>query len=325
MPFTALDLLAAWVLDAALGDPRWIPWPHPVVLVGRAAGRLEARLRGPGSSTAGLLGRGALFWLLSVAGAAAAAWALLAAAAAVHPWLGRAAGVYLAYACLATRALDAEARAVAEALEEGALPEARRRVARIVGRDTADLPEPEVARAAVESVAESASDGVVAPLFFLVAGGLLGCGPVLAVAYKAVNTLDSLVGHRDERYEHFGKVSARADDAANWLPARATGLLAAAGAQALWGRGGDALRIARRDGRRHASPNAGVPEAAFAGALGVQLGGANTYGGVPVEAPRIGDPGPALSASHVRASLRLLWTLSAAAALAGAAALGLAP
>ena len=323
MAFTASDLLLAWVLDSLLGDPRWIPWPHPVVLVGRAAERLEARLRFPGLSPSRLLVRGAFFWLLVVGGASAAAGALLSAAHAVHPWLGRALAVYLAYSCLATRALDTEARGVATALEREDLPEARRRVARIVGRDTEALSEAGVARAAVESVAESASDGVVAPLFFLALGAALGWGPVLAVAYKAANTLDSTVGHRDERYEYFGKVSARADDAANWVPARATALLAAAAAQLLWRRGAEALRAARRDGRRHASPNAGFPEAAFAGALGVQLGGTNTYGGIPVEAPRIGVPGADPSPSHVGASLRLLWAVSAAAASTGAVGLAL--
>jgi adenosylcobinamide-phosphate synthase len=321
MAFTAADLLLAWALDALLGDPRWIPWPHPVVLVGRAAERLEARLRVPGLPPSRLLERGACFWVLVVGGTAAAAGILLSAAQAVHPWLGRALAVYLAYSCLATRALDTEARAVATALERGRLPEARRLVARIVGRDTDTLSEAGVARAAVESVAESTSDGVVAPLFFLTAGAALGWGPLLALAYKAANTLDSTVGHRDERYEHFGKVSARADDGANWIPARATALFAAGAAQLLWRRGAEAARAARRDARKHASPNAGFPEAAFAGALGVQLGGTNTYGGVPVESPRLGEPGAEPSASHIGASLSLLWAVSAAAASTGAAAL----
>ncbi len=323
MAFTAADLLLAWLLDALLGDPRWIPWPHPVVLVGRAAERLEARLRVPGLPPSRLVARGACFWLLVVGGTAAAAGILLSAAQAVHPWLGRALCVYLAYSCLATRALDTEARGVAKALERGRLPEARRLVARIVGRDTDALSEAGVARAAVESVAESTSDGVVAPLFFLTAGAALGWGPLLALAYKAANTLDSTVGHRDERYEHFGKVSARADDAANWIPARATALLAAGAAQLLWRRGADALRVTRRDARKHASPNAGFPEAAFAGALGVRLGGASTYGGIPIEAPRLGEPGEEPSPSHIGASLGLLWAVSAAAASTGAATLAL--
>ena len=325
MAFTASDLLLAWLLDAVLGDPGWIPWPHPVVIVGRAAERLEARLRVRGLSSSRLLERGAVLWLVVVGGTAAAAWVLLCAAQAVHPWLERALAVYLAYSCLATRALDAEARGVATALERGELADARRRVARIVGRDTEALSEAGVSRAAVESVAESASDGVVAPLFFLTAGAALGWGPILALAYKATNTLDSMVGHRDERYEHFGKVSARADDAANWVPARTTALLAAAAAQLLWRRGTAALHAARRDGRRHASPNAGFPEAAFAGALGVQLGGTNTYGGVPVETPLLGAPGAEPSTSHVGASLRLLWAVSSAAAATGAVALALLP
>lgn len=311
MPFTPLDLLLAWALDAALGDPRWLPWPHPVVLMGRAVARAEAGLRRGGDGPAAARAKGVALWAAVVGGAGLAAWALLTLAGAAHPLLGRAVGVYLAYACLATRDLDAEARAVARLLRGDRLEEARRRLARIVGRDTESLPAPEVARAAVETVAENASDGVVAPLFYLGLGGLLGWGPVLAVAYKAVNTLDSSVGYRNARYEHFGKFSARADDWANWLPARLTAGLAAVAGQVLWKRGGAAVRVALRDGRLHQSPNSGFPEAAFAGALGVGLGGTNTYAGVPRPSPRIGDPGPPLGPEHIARSLQLLWGLSA--------------
>ncbi|MHB8765713.1 MAG: adenosylcobinamide-phosphate synthase CbiB [Deferrisomatales bacterium] len=321
MTFTAADLLLAWALDAALGDPRWVPWPHPVVLVGRAAGWLEPRLRSASDSQSTLVLKGVAFWALLVGGTAAAAGALLAAAAALHPWLGRAAAVYLAYACLATRCLDAEARTVAGLLDRGRLADARRHLAGLVGRDTDGLSAPEVARGAVETVAENTSDGAVAPLFFLALGALAGWGPLLGLAYKAVNTLDSTVGYRDERYEWFGKAAARLDDVANWVPARLTAALAALGAELLWRRGRPAWRIACRDGRLHRSPNSGFPEAAFAGALGVELGGTNTYRGVPRPSPRIGDPGPSLEARHVRRSLALLWAASAAAVSAGAAAL----
>jgi adenosylcobinamide-phosphate synthase len=320
--FSPLDLLLAWAADAALGDPVWIPWPHPVVIVGRAAHRLDRFLRRPRLSTWQLVARGIAFWALLVGGFAAAGWAVLAICRAVHPLLERMAGIYLAYACLATRSLDAEAREVAHALDRRDIPLARERLARIVGRDTEGLDEAEVSRGAVETVAENASDGVVAPLFYLGLGGLLGLGPLLGLSYKVVNTLDSTVGYRDERYEHFGKFAARADDAANWLPARITALLSAGVAQILWRRGGEATRIAARDGRLHKSPNAGYPEAAFAGALGVQLGGTNTYRGVPRPSPRLGDPGTALSASQVRRALHLLWGVSAGALILAMAALG---
>lgn len=320
MPLSPLDLLAAWCLDAAVGDPAWLPWPHPVVLMGRAATWLEERLRRPADGPGALVAKGGVLWLAVVGGSAAAAWLLMTTAGWLHPWLGRAVGVYLAYACLATRCLDQEVRAVTQLVERGRLPEARRRLGRVVGRDVENLPAPDVLRGALETGAENASDGVVAPLLFLALGGALGWGPVFGVAYKAVNTLDSMVGYRNPRYEHFGKVSARLDDLANWVPARLTALLVAAGAFLAGEGAAQALRVAWRDGRLHKSPNSGYPEAAFAGALGVQLGGTNTYGGVPRPSPRLGDPGPPLAPEHARRALRLLWTASfLAAVLAGAA------
>ncbi|WP_025323468.1 adenosylcobinamide-phosphate synthase CbiB [Deferrisoma camini] len=312
--FGPLSVLAAWGLDAVLGDPPWIPWPHPVVAMGRAVAALERRLYRP----AGLLWRGAVLWGAVVAGAGGAALALWRAAGWIHPVLGAAVGVYLAYACLATRCLDQEAREVGRLVRRGRIPQARRRLSRIVGRDTSDLSPSEILRAAVETVAENASDGVVAPLFYLVLGAALGWGPALAVAYKAVNTLDSMVGYRNPRYETFGRVSARADDVANWLPARLTALLAAVAAQLLWRRGRHTLRVAWRDGRYHKSPNAGFPEAAFAAALGVELGGPARYGGVVRPSPRLGDPGPRLGPAHLDRALGLLWATSALAATSGA-------
>jgi len=322
MSLSPLDLLLAWALDAVLGDPVWIPWPHPVVLVGRAAGRLESFLRRTDTPNLEMTARGILFWTVLVGASAGAAWALCVTCRALHPVLGRVAAIYLAYACLATRCLDAEGRAVARRLDRRDLPGARRQLARIVGRDTEGLDEREVSRAAVETVAENASDGVAAPLFYLTLGGALGLGPVLGVAYKAVNTLDSTVGYRDERYEYFGKFSARADDLANWVPARLTALLAAAAAQLMWRRGRATVRIAARDGRLHESPNSGYPEAAFAGALGVQLGGTNTYRGVARPSPHLGDPGDGPSAIHVHRSLSLLWGVSAGGLILGLVALG---
>jgi adenosylcobinamide-phosphate synthase len=239
----------------------------------------------------------------------------------VHPVAGRAVAVYFAYACLATRGLDAEARAVTRLLRRARPEEARRRLARIVGRDTEQLSPPQIVRATVETVAENASDAVVAPLLYLSVGAALGWGPLLGLAYKAVNTLDSMVGYRDQRHEHLGKVSAVADDAANWVPARLTVVVTAVAAQLLWRRGRACLAVALRDGRLHKSPNAGYPEAAFAGALGVSLGGTNTYAGVPRPSPRIGDPGPPLEAMHVYRGLRLLWGGSITTLLAVAASL----
>ncbi len=308
--FGPLDLLGAWLLDAALGDPRWLPWPHPVVLIGRLVGRWERRLCAATPGDPGSVLAGALLWAGTVAAALAAGAALLFGCAALHPALGRAAGIYLAYACLATRCLAEEAGSVARALEGDDLVLARGRLARIVGRDIARLGAPEVASAAVETVAENASDGVMAPLFYLALGALLGLGPLLGLAYKAVNTLDSMVGYRTPRHERVGKVSALADDLANALPARLTALLAAAAAAALWRRGRASLHAALRDGPLHASPNAGYPEAAFAGALGVCLGGTSCYGGARRPAAVMGYPAAPPEGRHIAAAVRLLWATS---------------
>jgi adenosylcobinamide-phosphate synthase len=184
--------------------------------------------------------------------------------------------------------------AVFRPLAAGDLPLARQRVAMIVGRDTDQLDEAGIARAAVESVAESTVDGVTAPLFFA-----LIAGPVGAMVYRAVNTLDSTFGYKDGRYLHFGWASARIDDVANLIPARLTAPLIAAAALLLRQRPLQSLKILLRDGRKHESPNAGLPEAAMAGALGVQLGGLNTYGGEPLDKPTIGDPLVPLAARHI--------------------------
>jgi adenosylcobinamide-phosphate synthase len=230
----------------------------------------------------------------------------------VHAFGRTAAVVALAWTMLAARDLADHALAVSRSLEAGDLQGARQAVARIVGRDTDGLPEPEIVRATVETIAESASDGVIAPLLYLAVGG-----PPLALAYKAINTLDSMVGHRDERYRYVGWASARLDDAANWLPARLSALLLVVAAWLARRHAGGAWLVLRRDGHKHPSPNSGRPEAAMAGALGVQLGGINLYGGVPCERPRLGDPATPLGARHIADALSLM-------ALASALALGLA-
>jgi len=174
-------------------------------------------------------------------------------------------------------------------------------VSKIVGRDTGELSEPQIVRATVETLAERTADGIVAPLFYLAIGG-----PALALAYKAVSTLDSMVGHLDEHHRHLGWASARLDDLANWLPARLTGLLFVVGAGLCGLRPRQAWRILLRDGPKHPSPNSGRPEAAMAGALGIQLGGVSTYDGVPVERPRLGNGDELLVPRRIREALRLV-------------------
>lgn len=294
-------LITALLLDLLLGDPRWLP--HPVVGIGRMIAALERLLRRLVKDE--LLG-GVLLLILVVGATYIAAAVLLKLAYAVSPYLGFAAATVLTWTCLAARSLQLESKLVADRLTTGDLEGARQYLSRIVGRDTDDLTEPEIWRALVETVAENASDGVIAPLFYLMLGG-----PALGLAYKAVNTLDSMVGYKNERYLLFGRASARFDDLANWLPARLTGLLMVAVAPLIGLSAKHAFRVMLRDGRNHSSPNSGVPEAAAAGALGVRLGGTNRYFGKPVEKPTIGDPQRNLSAESYRGVIRLMYGATA--------------
>jgi adenosylcobinamide-phosphate synthase len=256
-----------------------------------------------------------LLLLLTVGITVGTALLLLKVAYAVSTYAGHAFSVVLAWSCLAARSLHRESKLVADALISGDLAEARRYLSYIVGRDTENLDEEEIWRAVVETVAENTSDGVIAPLFYLMIGG-----PVLGLAYKAVNTLDSMVGYKNERYLLFGRASARFDDFVNYIPARLTGLLVVLAAPFLGLPAKQSWRIMARDGRNHSSPNSGIPEASVAGALGVRLGGTNLYGGVPVEKPTIGDPFTPLSFDTWKQAVRFMYgteTLLVAVWLAG--------
>lgn len=272
MTMGAMQLLCGLAADVALGDPRWLP--HPVVGIGRVASWMEKLWRASGLPLR-VAGVGA--WIGVVGTTCLAVYASLR----VSPYVG----IYWVYSLLALRSLDQHAMAVVRELRAGDLGAARVAVGRIVGRDTAELDEQEVMRAAVETVAENMSDGVIAPLFWLAVGG-----PVAMAGYKAVNTLDSMFGYRNERYREFGWCSARMDDVANWIPARVTAVLIWMVALVWPGmRFAASVRATWRDASRQPSPNSGYPEAAAAGALGVRLGGVNTYGGVRSEKAFLGD------------------------------------
>ncbi|HOI16668.1 MAG TPA: adenosylcobinamide-phosphate synthase CbiB [Geobacteraceae bacterium] len=294
---TPYIVITAVLLDLLLGDPRRLP--HPVVGIGRMISVLELLLRRLFRNE--LVG-GVLLLVIVVGMTWSLAFLLLKGSYTLSPYLGFAVAVWFSYTCLAARSLHHESKLVADRLATGDLEGARTFLSRIVGRDTDDLSEPEIWRALVETVAENSSDGVIAPLFYLMLGG-----PALGLAYKAVNTLDSMVGYRNERYLLFGRASARFDDLANWLPARLTGLLMVAVAPLVGLSGKEAFRMMLRDGRNHSSPNSGVPEAATAGALGVRLGGTNRYFGKPVEKPTIGDPRRDLSIESYREAIRLMY------------------
>lgn len=294
---TPYIVVTAVLLDLLLGDPRRLP--HPVVWIGRMITALEKLLRRLVRSER----FGGVLLLISVVGSTAAlSLLLLKGAYAIHPYIGLAVSAWLSYTCLAARSLHHESKLVADRLAAGDLQGARDFLSRIVGRDTEGLEEPEIWRALVETVAENTSDGVIAPLFFLMLGG-----PALGMAYKAVNTLDSMVGYKNERYLRFGWASARFDDLANWLPARLTGILMVAVAPLVGLSGKNSFRAMLRDGGNHSSPNSGIPEAATAGALGVRLGGTNRYFGAPVEKPTIGDPLRDLSIDSYRGAIRLMY------------------
>ncbi len=290
-------MIAAVLLDLMLGDPRW--FPHPVVFIGKFIAALEKALR---RLTANERLGGVILLVVTVALTYGVSFAIMRGAYAVSYQIGFAVAVVLSWSCLAARSLHRESKLVADVLISGDLAAARRNLSLIVGRDTASLDEPEVWRATVETVAENSSDGVIAPLFFLFLGG-----PPLALAYKAVNTLDSMVGYKNERYLKFGRASARFDDLANFIPARLTAFLMTAAAPLVGLSGRGAWRIAGRDSRNHSSPNSGFPEAAAAGALGVRLGGTNSYGGVRVAKPTIGESRKPLSAEAWRGAVRLMY------------------
>jgi adenosylcobinamide-phosphate synthase len=266
--YTPFDLLAGVALDLLIGNPRWLP--DPVSVIRWLARHAETLFRKTGLP---LRFAGILFWIAIVGGITAAVWFTV-------PW----ANIYWIFALLAIRGLDSEAHIVMRFVEQGNLQAARRQLSNIVGRDTADLSEPEIIRAVIEALSENLSDGIVAPLFYLILGG-----PAMMAAYKAINTLDGIVGFRNERYEKFGWASARLDDVANLLPARLTAVLVWLSTASLWMNTGRAFRITLRDAATQPSPNSGYPQAAFAGAIGVQLGGTNYYGGVEVTKPTMGE------------------------------------
>lgn len=293
-------LAAAFVADLLFGDPRRLP--HPVVGIGRLVDGLErllyARLRPR------RLG-GLLLVTATLLAVGAAAWGLLGLGARLHPLLGLAAALWLAWTCLAARELHRQSATVVDRLTAGDLAGARRALSLIVGRDTAELDEQAILRACIETVAENSSDGIVAPLFYLGLGG-----PVAGMVYKAASTMDSMIGYKNERYCDFGWAAARLDDLLNWLPARLTAVLMVLSSRVLGLDAGAAWRIARRDGRKHASPNAGLPEAAAAGALGVQLGGPASYFGRWQEKPTFGDAGRSLTVDDYRKTVKLMYMVA---------------
>ncbi|HEY3308745.1 MAG TPA: adenosylcobinamide-phosphate synthase CbiB [Desulfuromonadaceae bacterium] len=290
-------LACALLLDLALGDPRWLP--HPVVLIGRLISLLEKGLRKAvqHERTAGIL-----LLIFTVSIAMTVTWLLLRCTSYLHPLAGILSAIFICSTCLAARSLHTESALVVTALRAGDIDTARKNLAYIVGRDTTGLEENEIWRALIETVAENTADGVVSPLFWLTIGG-----PVAGIGFKAISTLDSMVGYKNPRYLHFGWASARIDDLANYLPARLTALLMIICSPLAGLSLSGAARITLRDRLNHPSPNSGHPEAAAAGSLGVRLGGAACYGGQTSWKEYIGDPAQPIDELAYRGMLRLMY------------------
>lgn len=299
----ALILLAAYMIDRAIGDPRFLP--HPVVVIGACIVRLEKWLRSWVKEERRLKPAGVLFPVLIVGGSFLAVWLMLEGARMIHPWAAIVLEVWLISTTIATKGLADAGLQIYRDLIGKQIGQARHSLSMVVGRDTERLDEPEICRGAVETVAENIVDAIISPLFYAAIGGA-----PLAMAYRAANTLDSMIGYKNEAYQNLGWASARFDDLANYLPARLTALLLVA---ASWWKGLDwrnCWNMIRRDARLHPSPNSGFPEAGVAGALGVQLGGLNTYKGVPSHRARLGDPLRSLCPHDILQTVQLMKLVS---------------
>ena len=309
-----LIIIFAYILDLLLGDPKWLT--HPVRLIGRYITFLEDKIRRFTKTPLSEKSGGIFLFIIVVGSVYGLTGSFLYIAHLTSYILYLLLAVFLAYTTLSIKSLHQEAYSVIHALKKitplhppllkggtGGLgiDAARKRLSNIVGRDTQNLSEEEIYRAVVETVAENTSDGIIAPLFYLAVGG-----PALALVYKAVNTLDSMVGYKNERYKNFGWFSARMDDIANFIPARLTSILIVAASFILRFNWKDSLKIIWRNARNHPSPNAGYPESAVAGALGIQLGGTNYYFGAPHKRPLIGDKNNEFTIKSVKDTVKIM-------------------
>ncbi|MFX4260818.1 adenosylcobinamide-phosphate synthase CbiB [Pelotomaculum propionicicum] len=305
-----LFVLLAFLLDLLVGDPAWIP--HPVVLIGKAIEIMERLFRRVSQNPAALKITGLLTAIIIVG----ASWGLTCLLArwafSINYWAGAILSIWLISTTIAARGLSRAAGEIYILLQNENLAEARRKVGMIVGRDTSQMEPGSVIRASVETVAENIVDGVVAPLFYAFIGGA-----PLAMAYRAVNTLDSMLGYKNERYINFGMASARLDDIANYIPARLTGLFLPAAAWILRMSAKGALQAVLRDASGHPSPNSGIPEAAVAGALGVRLGGMNYYNGRGSFRAYMGKPLTPLAPDHIKQTVKLMYLSSSIAVFTG--------
>ncbi|KNY27996.1 adenosylcobinamide-phosphate synthase CbiB [Pseudobacteroides cellulosolvens] len=317
-----LDIVAAFVLDLFFGDPHWLP--HPVRFIGLLINKTEKGLRNyinrgtEGDSFASVTCTedelrkskrlaGIFLTIIVVGTTFFTVLIILKLAMLISPILFHIVNIYIIYSSIATKCLAVEAKKVYRELINNDIERARKSLAMLVGRDTQSLSRKETVRGVVETTAENTVDGVISPLFYAVLGSLFGLGAPLAYAFKAISTLDSMVGYMNEKYIDMGRFSAKADDAANYIPARISGLLLPLSAAICGMNGAQSFKIMLRDRRNHKSPNCAYPEAAVAGALGVMMGGNNVYFGKVVEKPTIGDAYRDFEALDIKRTIRLMY------------------
>jgi len=294
--------IGAYIIDIIVGDPRW--FPHPVVIIGRLTRFMEEKIRARTTRASEKKG-GIVLWFSVVIPTFFLTYGITEVSFSIGHLFGMIIIALLASLTLAIRSLCEESKAVIDALTLGNVEEARKSLSMIVGRDTENLDEAGILRAVIETVSENLSDGIVAPMFYLTVGGV-----PLAMAYKAVNTLDSMVGYKDAKYMDIGCFSAKMDDILNWIPARITGFIIVIASFILRFNWRDSWRIMRRDGRNHTSPNSGIPEAAAAGALGIQVGGKISYFGKVTYKPTIGDRLKEMDKKDVKNAWAIMFTSS---------------
>lgn len=292
------QITLAYFLDLLIGDPQYRL--HPVRVIGKLIHTLDSLLRKPRGSLRWNKAGGIVLVIIVCGLSYGAAYFAISTVTVIQPWMGFLLSVLIIYSSVAVKDMHKCSRDVSLALEKGNLQSARVSVARIVGRDTDSLSKEQIIQASVESIAENTVDGIIAPLFYAFIGGA-----PLAFLYRALNTIDSMIGYKNDKYSDFGWAAARLDDVFNYVPARINAVLVAIASFIAGKNGTGALLTMFKDGGKHPSPNSGLAEAAFAGALDVQLGGESTYEGIRHYKPHLGAPVVPLEISHIRTSLTI--------------------
>ncbi|MBR2749185.1 MAG: cobalamin biosynthesis protein CobD [Firmicutes bacterium] len=302
----ALSTFTAFILDQIFGDPR--NFPHPVVIIGKLISAMERFTRKVFPKTnIGELVAGAFTWVIVATVSFAVPFIALVLLAMVNVWAAFALNTFWSYQIFASKSLKEQSMLVYRYLEAEDLPNSRKYLSWIVGRDTSELDPEEITKAVVETVAENTSDGVTAPMLYMMI-----LGAPLGMLYKAINTMDSMLGYKNDRYMYFGRIPAKIDDVANFIPARITGLLMCLTAPLIGLDGRNAYRIYKRDRLKHLSPNSGHLEAACAGAMHIMLGGDSYYFGKLVEKASLGDPDREVRITDIPLSIKMMYASSLA-------------